>query len=336
MGVLTGTGVIPPPVQATFNRALLARAQPKLPHGRPAQKKSLSQRSGNTMIFRRVEKLPLALSPLMEGMPPSGRSLSKSDIQCTIQQWGDFVTLTDLVEATVQHPVLREANRVLGEQAGETMDALDRDTWVAGSSVFYGGGVAGRANVLGVAHKVDAAILDRIVRYLGSQNASMFTEMVESSTKQATFPIRDAYLALTTPEVYFTLDSLPGFIPVEHYAGQTRVLRGEVGAYKNLRFIVSTQCKKWLGGGGTVSGDVQSTGGVADVHAILVFGEDAVAEVPLEGHSLENIIKPLGAGGTGDPLDQISTSGWKHTGARVRLNESFMTRAEVSVGDDAP
>jgi N4-gp56 family major capsid protein len=336
MGVLTGTATIPAPVQATFDRALLRRANPKLHHSRPAMKKSLSQRSGNTMIFRRLSKLPLATSPLVEGQPPAGKALSKTDIQCTIQQYGDYVTLTDMVEATVQHPVLRDANKLLGEQAGETTDALDRDIWAAGSSVFYGGGVAGRANLVTTTERIDTKLLERMIRYLGQQNASMFTEMVESTDKEGTVPIRDCYWAIISPEILYTLDTLAGFIAVEHYQGQTRTQRGEVGAYKNIRFLCTTQAKKWDGGGGTGSGDVKITGGLADVHTILVFGEDAVAQVPLEGMSLQNIIKPLGAGGTSDPLDQIATSGWKSVGARVRLNESFMTRAEVTVADVNP
>lgn len=336
MGALTGTLVIPPPVQAAFDRNLLRVAMPKLHHARPSQKRSLSRRSGNTQIFRRIEKLALALTPLLEGMPPAGRALAKTDISATIQQWGDYITITDLVEATVQHPVLREGNKRLGEQAGESIDALDRDVWVAGTSIFYGGGVGGRASLQTDVHKLDVGILERAIRYLSTQNASKFTEMVESSTKQATFPIRDAYWAICGPDVTFTLDSLPGFIPVEHYSGQTRVLRGEVGAYKSVRFLESTQAKKYLGGGGASSGDVQATGGVADVHVVLIFGEDAVAEIPLEGMSLQNIVKPIGSAGSADPLNQVGTSGWKHTGARVRLNEAFMTRLEVTVTSAAP
>lgn len=336
MGYLTGTSALPPPLQATFNRALLRTANPKLHHARPATRKSLSARSGNTMIFRRLAKLGLATTPLTEGQPPAGKQLSKTDLQATIQQYGDYVTLTDMVEATVQHPALRDANKLLGEQSGETIDALNRDVWVAGTSVFYGGNVAGRANLLGVAHKIDAPLLERLIRYLGEQNASMFTEMVESSDKQGTVPIRDCYWSIITPGILFTLESVPGFAAVEHYQGQTRTMRGEVGAYKNIRFLSTTQAKSFLGGGGTASGDVKATSGVADVHVGLVFGEDAVAEIPLEGMSLENIIKPLGKGGTSDPLDQIATSGWKAARTSVRLNEAFMTRFEVTVGDVAP
>lgn len=337
MGVLTGTGAIAPPVTAAFQRELLRVANPKLLHSIPATKKSLSQRSGDTMKFRRISKLPLAMTPLLEGQPPAGKQLAKEDISCTIQQWGDYIAVSDLVEAIVQHPTLREATRRLGEQAGETLDALARDIWVAGTSVFYGGGVASRSLIVGASQKIDGPLIERAQRYLGQQNASPFTPMVDADSGNGTFPTRDAFYGICGPEVKFTLQNLPGFISIEEYAGQTRVQKGEFGAFKNVRFCETTLAKKYLGGGGaTDSSDAQYTSSVADVHVVLIFGRDAVAEVPLDGMSMENIIKPLGSAGAADPLNQIATTGWKHAGARVRLNEAFMTRLEVAVADVTP
>lgn len=337
MGALTGTNVIPPAVQSYFDRALLMRALPALVHMKPAVRKSLKRRSGNTMVFRRIPALPLATSPLAEGQPPTGNQLSKTDITTTIQQWGAFVTVSDLVDATVEHPLLNDANKVLGEQAGQTIDVLMRDVQVAGSNVFYGGGVASRSLLVGTSQKIDASLLDRVIRFMRLQNAKLFTEMVDASTKESTFPIRPAYICITTPEVQFTLETLPGYVPAHQYSSTESVMDSEIGSYKELRFLVTTLGKSFAGGGGaTDSSDIKVTSGSVDVHTILIFGQEAVAAVPLEGMSLENVIKPMGSAGTADPLNQIGTSGWKHTGARVRLNESFMSRAEVTVGDIAP
>jgi N4-gp56 family major capsid protein len=164
----------------------------------------------------------------------------------------------------------------------------------------------------------------------------MFTEMVAATTKVSTFPIRPAYIGITHVNVIFTMQEMPGWISVEEYASESKVMDGEVGAYKNTRWIQTTQAKAWLGGGGAASGDVKSTSSNADVYSLLLFGKEAIATVPLEGMSLENIIKPLGSAGVADPLNQLSTSGWKHTGARKILNDNFMTRGEVTVGDANP
>jgi len=39
-------------------------------------------------------------------------------------------------------------------------------------------------------------------------------------------------------------------------------------------------------------------------------------------------VKPLGSGGTSDPLDQRATVGWKATKTAERLVEQYMIRVE--------
>jgi N4-gp56 family major capsid protein len=336
MAVVTTTSVIPPAVQSYYDRKTLMRAIPYLAFDKVAQRRPIQQRNGNTMVFRRFEALPLALAALSEGVPPAGRQLSKTDISVTLQQWGDFVTLTDFGKATVENNLLNEATDVLGEQSGQSLDALLRDVASAGTSVFYGGGVASRSLLVGVTQKVDTAVLDRVIRFLLAQNAKMFLEMVSASTKVSTFPIRPAFWGITHPDVLFTLQELPGWISAEEYASDSEVMSGEVGAYKNIRFMMSTQSKLLPGGGGTGVGDIKMTSTLADVYFIHVFGREAIATVPMDGMSLENIIKPLGSAGVGDPLNQLATSGWKTTSARRILNDLFMARIECTAANNVP
>ena len=336
MGVLTDSGVMPPVVATFFDRKLLIRALPRLVHARVTQRRSLRQRSGNTIVFRRVEALALATTPLVEGMPPAGSKLSHTDISVKIQQWGDYVTVTDLVKATIDHPLLNDANKVLGEQAAQTIDVLTARVEAAGTQIFLGGNVATRGDLKDTGQKVDGSILDRAVRLLDENNATRYTQIIGASVKVNTFPIRAAFWAITHPDVIFTLQELAGWISLEEYAGTGKTMEAEKGAFKDLRFLSTTQATVYRGGGGTAAGDVKSTSALADVYTILIFAEEAVASVPFEAMSLENIIKPIGASGAADPLNQRGTSGWKHTGARIRLNELFMVRIEVTAAGIAP
>lgn len=337
MGALTDTSVLPAVVQKYWDRKLLSRALPAVVHNRAAQRRPLAMRSGKVMAFRRMESLGIDTAPLIEGRPPTGEQLTYTDLNVTIQQWGNYVPMTDLVEITTDHPVLNETNKLLAEQSARVIDSLLRDVAVATTNKFYGGNAANRASILGVDQKVDVTLFDRINRNLQSNNATMFSEMIAASVKYATFPIRESWLCITTPEVYFSLQNLPGWVSVEEYGSTGPVMANEVGSYRNFRFLVSTLAKKYLGGGGTFdSSDAKATSGLCDVHTILVFGKEAIASVPLEGDSLQNIIKPLGSGGTSDPLNQHATSGWKHTGARVILNDAFMAVAEVAVANVTP
>jgi N4-gp56 family major capsid protein len=336
MGVLTDSGVVSPAVTNFFDRKLLRRALPMLTFMRVAQRRPLRQRQGTTIVFRRIAALPVATTPLTEGFPPTGRAISATDITATIQQWGDYVTLTDFVQAVVEHPLLNDTNKVLGEQSAQTMDILMRNEANAGTTVYYGGAAANRAALLGIGHKIDTTILDRVIRGLEVQNSSHFTRLISAGVKEQTFPIRPCYWGVVHPDVLFTLQELAGFIPVEQYAGKGQVMEMEVGAYKNVRFLATTQQTVLADGGGTAVGDVKKTTTLADIYMTTIFAQDAIAAVPFDGMSLKNILKPVGSSGVGDPLNQQGTSGWKFTGAQKRLNENFLARIETTAGNNNP
>jgi N4-gp56 family major capsid protein len=334
-GILTSTAEVPPAVEQWFNRRLLVRVTPRLVHSRMAMREPMPKNSGRTVVFRRFEALPLALAPLAEGNPPTGKVLDTTEVTSTIRQWGDYVTVSDFAEMVVESRPLRQASNALAEQAAQTIDALGRDAYSVGTNVFYGGAVASRALLTTVTHKVDQPLLERMTRALDNANTMRFTEMITASTRISTFPIRPAYWAVVHPNVTFSLRRLTDWINVEEYSSQGGVLEAEVGAWGSIRFLESTQAKFHLGGGGTAAGDVKSTGGLADVYTILLFGKEAVGVVPLSGETLENILHPAGSGGVMDPLDQRATSGWKRVGTELILNDLFLARGEVTVGDMA-
>lgn len=65
-----------------------------------------------------------------------------------------------------------------------------------------------------------------------------------------------------------------------------------------------------------------------DVYATLIFGANAYGVTKVSGLGLEHIYKPLGSGGTSDPLNQRATAGWKASKTAVRLVEEYMVRIE--------
>jgi len=68
-------------------------------------------------------------------------------------------------------------------------------------------------------------------------------------------------------------------------------------------------------------------GGV-DVYSTLIIGDDAYGVTKVAGGGLKHIVKPLGSGGTSDPLDQRSTIGWKANKTAKILVEQYMVRIE--------
>ena len=323
MGTTT-TAEVTPANQVFYNKTLLARAVPEMPHGRWGQQKPISKKSGNQIKFRKYNALATATTPLTEGVTPTGKELGTSDITATLAQYGDFVTLSDVVDLVNQDPVLIEAGEVLGEQAGQTIDEIIRDILVAGTNVQYANGSARTA----VNTTLTAGKLNTAIRTLRRQNAKFIKGQLNASTGIGTTPIRKAYIGIIHVDTEAVLEGITGYKTVSEYPAQMELLEGEVGSYKNIRFVTSTNAKVWPDVGVTTGLMISTTGTDADVYGTLIIAQDAYGIVPLAGEAMKNIVKPIGSSGAADPIDQRGSSGWKAMTTAKILNENWIIRIE--------
>lgn len=322
----TTTTQVAPGTQAFYDRNLLTRAVPADVHGRFGQKRPIAKKSGNQIKFRRYSALPAALTPLTEGVTPAGSSLSVTDITATLAQYGDFIVLSDVVDMVNQDPVVTEATEVLGDQSGLTIDQVRRDVLVAGTNVAYASGAATRAATVA---KITAADLDKAIRFLKNQNAKFIKPEIDGSDKVGSGAVRKAFIGLVHPDVEFDLEQIAGYRAVSDYGSKESVMEDEIGSYKNIRFISSTNCKIFPDATtATTAGFKTSGSGKNDVYATLILADNAYGVCPLAGAAMQTIVKPLGSGGTTDALNQRSSVGWKAMTTTKILNEAWMVRLE--------
>jgi len=64
------------------------------------------------------------------------------------------------------------------------------------------------------------------------------------------------------------------------------------------------------------------------IYCTLFVGANAYGVTEVSGLGLQHIVKQLGSAGTGDPLNQRATTGWKATATAERLVEEYMIRVE--------
>ena len=332
MALITGTSDVAVNLQGHYDRNLLGRAVPSLIYSRFAQIKPLPKNAGTRINFRRYGSLAANTTPLTEGVTPTGKKLTTTDIYATIKQYGDFVTIADWVSMTSLDPILIEGGEVLSEQLGETVDTLDRDVYIAGTNVRYANSVAGRGTV---ATAVAVADVKAAIRTLESGNAKKIRSQVEAGAKVGTRPIAPAYYGITHTDCRQDFEALSGFTKVEEYASQKNVMEEEIGSWGNLRILLTTNAKIYQADGVAVG----STGLVADdstnidVYTTLIFAANAVGNIPLQKGNVKNIIKKMGSAGTEDPLDQRATSGWKVARTAKILNDDFLVRIEHGCTD---
>jgi N4-gp56 family major capsid protein len=303
-----------------YDRTLLYRAVAYFVHTKFAQVRDIPRNGGtNTIKFRRYGNLSAATTALAEGVTPAGSALSVTDITATVAQYGDFITVTDVVDYESKDPVLIEAAEILGDQMGDTLDQLTRDVLAAGTVVTYVGDTS-RAGIT-TTDLITATEVRKAVRTLKNAKARRITRMINASTGIATEPVAASYMGIVHPDTTYDLQDETGWVPVEKYASTTPTMENEVGKLYEVRFIETTNAKVFSAAG---------AGGI-DVYATIIMGMDAYGITRISGEAMKNIIKPLGSAGTADPLDQRATSGWKATFVAKILNDSFMVRLEHAV-----
>ena len=234
-------------------------------------------------------------------MTPDGNSLSVSTVTSTVKQYGDYITISDVLDLTAIDNNVVQASKVLGAQAGLTLDNVTRDVMAGGTNVLIVGDRATRAQ-LTAADTLTPEIFFRAAAMLEAMNAPK---------------IQKSYVAIIHPYAAYDLMRSEEWIDVHKYAAPEAIFEGEIGKIGNVRFVSTSNAKIWKG-----------TGCPADtaVFGTLVLGAHAYAKTGIDGGALQMIIKPAGAGE--DPLNQRSTVGWKAIKTAERLVEQYMIRIE--------
>lgn len=342
MAQVVSYGDISPAVAAYSVVRMLKRAMPYLHLEKFGQTYPLPTNSTQTAKFRRYFLtgatgsagtgsgnfyIPVATTPLTEGVTPSGNKIANQDYTVTLAQYGDYVTITDVIMDTHTDSILQQTTDILGEQAAVTVETLRFNVLKAGTNVFYANNVGGRSSVVAAIALADQR---RVTTALNRQNSKKITQVVASSPDYNTKSVEASYMAVCHPDLETDIRGMSGFKPVADYGPHTTPFEGEIGSVEQVRYLTSTVIAPWADAGGA-KGVMRSTSGTsADVYPILIFGRDAFGIVPLKGKSAMTpmVVNPKPA--PGDPLAQRGTVGWKLYTATVILQEAFMARLEVA------
>lgn len=92
---------------------------------------------GTTYTATRYNRLPLPFAALSEGVPPIGETMTISQVTATAVQWGDKVTITDVAEMTIKHPLFKKATELTALQVSETLERNTMNALMAGTQVNY-------------------------------------------------------------------------------------------------------------------------------------------------------------------------------------------------------
>lgn len=287
-----------------YDMTLIDEATPALVHDQFGQKRPIPQGGGKTIEFRKFAALAKATTPLTEGVTPDGKGLTVSTVTATVNQYGDYITQSDVLELTALDNTILEATKLLGRQAGLTLDTVVRNVLQAGTNVTYCPKIAAgaetavtsRAN-LDATSQLTVKVIQQVVAKLRAQNAPT---------------IGGKYVAIIHPYVAYDLMRDPEWIDAHKYAKPDNLYEGEIGEVAGVRFVQTSEAKIYEGG----------------VFGTLIFGEGAYGVTEITGGGLQTIVKQKGSAGTADPLDQRSSVGWKAIKTAELLIPQYLVRVE--------
>lgn len=300
-----------PEMKTFYDMTLIDEAGANLVHDQFGQKRPIPANGGKTIEFRKFAPLAKAVTPLTEGVTPDGKSLTVTSVTATVSQYGDYITQSDVLELTALDNTIIEATKLLGKQAGSTLDTVVRNVLQSGTNVTYcpkivsgaETAVESRANLDATA-QLTVDVVQQVVAKLRAQNAPT---------------INGKYIGIVHPYVAYDLMRDPEWIDAHKYAQPENLYTGEIGEIAGVRFVQTTEAKIYTGDG--------CPSGLA-VFGSLFLGDGAYGVTEVTGGGLQTIVKQKGSAGTADPLDQRSSVGWKAIKTAEILVQNYIVRVE--------
>ena len=298
-----------PTMKTFYDTTLLENARETMVFTQFGEKQPLK---GNKVEWRKFNTFAKALTPLQEGVIPTGQTFGMTNIEATTTQHGDYVPISDRLELESYDDVIFGATEEMGAAEGETYDTLTRNIIVGGNSVMYcPNGTTAVTSRTGI---TDACVLTPDV-----------VNKAQTWLKKNKAPkINGYYVAIIHPSVSYDLRNSDEWKEYHKYNDVAPIFKGEIGELHGVRFVESNNSKIWNESG-------------KKVYATLFLGAKAFGILDPQGEGMEMIIKTKEQ--IGGPLNQFGTIGYKFChGAKILYQERLLrveSGSSLSATDEA-
>ena len=300
---MTASTGLTPGMQTYYNRELLRTFEPELVHLQFGDEHRMPENSGLVMNMRKIIPLETNTTALTEGEPGDSVMLTETEVTVKLEQYGEYARCTDKLDLSHLDMNILRKTKLFGDAGARSIDAVVREELATCTNVIYAGGKTSRS-ALTSADKLTTKELRKAVRKLKKAHAQTFGGY---------------YIAIVGPDTFYDLQDDETFVAVSRYQDKEAVYTGEIGRLFGCRIVETTEAKVFEGAGASGT----------DVASVIVLGQYAYGYTSLTGSNPRVIVKPAGSAGTGDPLDQVSTVGWKMDGFAVKLLQpEFAVRIE--------
>ena len=250
--VRNDTGAMSTAMKTYYDTELLENARPRLIFSQLGKSQFLPAGHGDSVQWRKWNTFDKALTPLAEGVIPTGQKFGQSAVSVTVRQYGDYAAISDRLNLHAVDNVILGAAEEMGAAGGETADTLVRNELCTGTSVLF----ADTLNSSGIVTGTPTS------RYqLSASNNRLTPDVVNKAytflkKQKAPFFEGNKYVAVIHPSVSYDLRSHPDWLEAHKYAAAREIFAGEIGELHGVRFVESTEAP--IFNGGSLFSDSQS------------------------------------------------------------------------------
>lgn len=271
------TDDMPVEVKTYYSDYLIDLAEAELVHDQFGQQHPIPKNAGKTIEFRQFDPLPEISTPLVEGVTPDGQSLTVKAITAELEQYGGYVTLSDMLVWTAIDQQVTQATKAIGSQGGRTIDGITRDILNAGTVVQYADG------------KVDSR--DELYYTSADDNCNITVDAIRKAVRylegQDAPKINGYYAGIIHPDVKYDLMSDPEWRKPHEYVDTEHLYRNEIGEIAGVRFVEASRAKVFGGENLAPDSRTLTVNGQVSASTTVTFDGGTVAANALVGRQVK-------------------------------------------------
>ena len=268
---------------------------------------TLPKGRGVTYTATRYNRVPLPYAPLSEGVPPIGELMTIQQVTATALQWGDKVTITDVAELTIKHPLFQKATELTGLQVAETLERNTFNNLLGLTQVNYVNSRGARASLVAGdvmnIHELNRAYAQLHTlgapRFMGDEMTDTKLEAGAGGARASTNPrTMPHYVSVIHPFVAADLRENQAINQAWSYSDINRLYNFELGEWSGVRFCMSNLVPFWTGvAAATATGG--SSGSLATgTYAVQVTASDTQNQYESQVYAVTTGVAVTGPNGS--------------------------------------
>jgi N4-gp56 family major capsid protein len=268
---------------------------------------TLPEGRGTTYTATRFNRIALPFAPLSEGVPPIGQTMTITQVSATMLQWGDKVTITDVAELTIKHPLFKQAMNLTALQTAETLERNTEVNLLAGTQINYVNSRGARASLVAGdvlnPHEVNRATGALLTlgapRFMGDEQTDVKIAAESGGAKASKNPrSMPHYTSIIHPLVAQDMRENNTVVTAWSYSDLNRLYNAELGEWGGIRFCESNMVPAFVGVA-AIQGTIGAAGSLAtNNYYIQVTASDTQNQYESQIYQVSNVLAVVGPNGS--------------------------------------